>query len=78
MMQRSAGDLAGDAVGEGQGCGKGELRQSQDLGDLHTEAGLADGVGCGSETHLPQKKETGDKHCTVFSSITHITFHNKK
>lgn len=53
MMQRSAGDLAGDAVGEGQGYGKGELRQSQDLGDLHTEAGLADGVGYGSETHLP-------------------------
>lgn len=49
-MQRSAGDLAGDAMGEGQGCGKGELRQSQ---ELHMEAGLADGVGCGSETHLP-------------------------
>ena len=53
MMQRSTGDLAGDALGEGQGCGKGALRQSQKVGALHTEAGPADGVGCGSEAHLP-------------------------
>ena len=53
MMQRSAGDLAGDALGEGQSCGKGALRQSQELGELHTEAGPADGVGYGSEAHLP-------------------------
>lgn len=50
-MQRSAGDLAGDALGEGQSCGKGALRQ--ELGELHTEARPADGVGYGSEAHLP-------------------------
>ena len=52
MKQKSAGDLAGDALGEGEGCGKGVLN-SQELGELHTEAGPADGVGCGSEAHLP-------------------------
>ena len=56
MMQRSAGDLAGDALGEGQGCGKGALRQSQELGELHTEAGWC-GMWIGSTFTL----EEGDR-----------------
>lgn len=67
MMQRSAGDLGWRCPGGGAELWQGSTEAVPGTGELHTEAGPADGVDDLKHIYLRRRRQAY-KHCAVLSS----------